>query len=98
MNRLSRWVVDGGYVRSEEHTSELQPQPNLVCRLLLQKNNLEGPSHHSSRRPVTSTRLIRSKRPALPTNIAANHPVRPTTIHPRIAAPNPLNANPSMSH
>src|SRR5256886_4118588 len=24
--------------RSEEHTSELQPQSNLVCRLLLEKN------------------------------------------------------------
>src|SRR2546430_7798897 len=24
--------------RSEEHTSELQSQPNLVCRLLLEKN------------------------------------------------------------
>src|SRR2546430_13657883 len=28
----------GGKVRSEEHTSELQSQSNLVCRLLLEKN------------------------------------------------------------
>src|SRR5438270_4086140 len=27
----------GGVVRSEEHTSELQSQSNLVCRLLLEK-------------------------------------------------------------
>src|SRR2546430_2981492 len=27
--------------RSEEHTSELQSQSNLVCRLLLEKNNIE---------------------------------------------------------
>src|SRR2546430_7794579 len=27
----------GGYARSEEHTSELQSQSNLVCRLLLEK-------------------------------------------------------------
>src|SRR2546430_11361765 len=27
----------GMYVRSEEHTSELQSQSNLVCRLLLEK-------------------------------------------------------------
>src|SRR2546430_6113176 len=27
-----------GYTRSEEHTSELQSQSNLVCRLLLEKN------------------------------------------------------------
>src|SRR5688572_18999940 len=28
--------------RSEEHTSELQSQSNLVCRLLLEKKNLSG--------------------------------------------------------
>src|SRR2546430_7802678 len=28
---------DGGGLRSEEHTSELQSQSNLVCRLLLEK-------------------------------------------------------------
>src|SRR5690554_7375525 len=27
----------GGSVRSEEHTSELQSRPHLVCRLLLEK-------------------------------------------------------------
>src|SRR2546427_7045196 len=31
----ARRVLDG--VRSEEHTSELQSQSNLVCRLLLEK-------------------------------------------------------------
>src|SRR3989475_5747793 len=29
--------VEGGVDRSEEHTSELQSQSNLVCRLLLEK-------------------------------------------------------------
>src|SRR5688572_31377213 len=29
--------VEGGEARSEEHTSELQSQSNLVCRLLLEK-------------------------------------------------------------
>src|SRR2546430_9207795 len=28
------------YPRSEEHTSELQSQSNLVCRLLLEKKNI----------------------------------------------------------
>src|SRR5688572_32027490 len=28
--------------RSEEHTSELQSQSNLVCRLLLEKKNIES--------------------------------------------------------
>src|SRR2546427_4615320 len=31
--------IDFVVVRSEEHTSELQSQSNLVCRLLLEKKN-----------------------------------------------------------
>src|SRR2546430_3752324 len=33
-------------VRSEEHTSELQSQSNLVCRLLLEKKKTEN-THHN---------------------------------------------------
>src|SRR5690554_7648640 len=29
--------------RSEEHTSELQSRPHLVCRLLLEKKNVKNP-------------------------------------------------------
>src|SRR5438105_10430332 len=29
-------------IRSEEHTSELQSRVDLVCRLLLEKKNLDG--------------------------------------------------------
>src|SRR2546427_6127167 len=32
-----RGICRGAIVRSEEHTSELQSQSNLVCRLLLEK-------------------------------------------------------------
>src|SRR2546422_2925716 len=32
-----------GEERSEEHTSELQSRLHLVCRLLLEKKNREGP-------------------------------------------------------
>src|SRR5688572_31634479 len=32
-------IVDHEAHRSEEHTSELQSQSNLVCRLLLEKKN-----------------------------------------------------------
>src|SRR2546427_5487657 len=35
--RLTERLGDAG--RSEEHTSELQSQSNLVCRLLLEKKN-----------------------------------------------------------
>src|SRR2546430_12147618 len=49
-------AVDGGGglslpvngTRSEEHTSELQSQSNLVCRLLLEKNN------NNSHRPAST--------------------------------------------
>src|SRR2546430_11274279 len=33
--------------RSEEHTSELQSQSNLVCRLLLEKKKSPRPTPHS---------------------------------------------------
>src|SRR3989442_8810933 len=33
--------VAAGSMRSEEHTSELQSRPHLVCRLLLEKKNLQ---------------------------------------------------------
>src|SRR5688572_24828208 len=35
-----RGKVLGGSTRSEEHTSELQSQSNLVCRLLLEKKKV----------------------------------------------------------
>src|SRR5579859_2906324 len=34
------WLAPEGEARSEEHTSELQSQSNLVCRLLLEKKKL----------------------------------------------------------
>src|SRR2546430_9169307 len=43
---LRRKVSQGDAVvgfRSEEHTSELQSQSNLVCRLLLEKKKINAP-------------------------------------------------------
>src|SRR5256886_10498202 len=40
--------------RSEEHTSELQSQSNLVCRLLLEKNK-----NHNKKTPETTAADIR---------------------------------------
>src|SRR2546430_7415179 len=37
-------VSERGHHRSEEHTSELQSQSNLVCRLLLEKKNTTHPT------------------------------------------------------
>src|SRR2546430_3712939 len=36
-SELTQVLLDFGQERSEEHTSELQSQSNLVCRLLLEK-------------------------------------------------------------
>src|SRR2546430_8494590 len=47
----------GGRRRSEEHTSELQSQPNLVCRLLLEKK-------HPTPRAADYT--IRARHPSRP--------------------------------
>src|SRR2546427_4612515 len=44
VNRLAGLVLPSSskWVRSEEHTSELQSQSNLVCRLLLEKKKNKG--------------------------------------------------------
>src|SRR5690606_8857495 len=42
VNVLTGEVWDIGYLRSEEHTSELQSRENLVCRLRLEKKNTKS--------------------------------------------------------
>src|SRR5688572_32269867 len=37
--KCGEWDATSVSTRSEEHTSELQSQSNLVCRLLLEKKN-----------------------------------------------------------
>src|SRR2546430_12902994 len=52
---LDRAVATHGSIeRSEEHTSELQSQSNLVCRLLLEKKNI--------RRAPSSTTICSPRR------------------------------------
>src|SRR5690554_7490255 len=55
-----------GFKRSEEHTSELQSRPHLVCRLLLEKKKNGGGSStvfhtNSLTRAITTTQIDRSK-------------------------------------
>src|SRR3989442_2644108 len=45
--------LHGGIGRSEEHTSELQSRPHLVCRLLLEKKNSHN-QHANRPRPANS--------------------------------------------
>src|SRR5256886_4321726 len=71
-------IDDGGRVRSEEHTSELQSQSNLVCRLLLEKKkNTTLCSSATSYRP--SSHIPLSAIPAALTQFP----------HPACASPTP---------
>src|SRR3989442_3528365 len=45
-------------VRSEEHTSELQSRPHLVCRLLLEKKKKKSKDTPSQRSLTTHDTLI----------------------------------------
>src|SRR3989442_10903093 len=45
--------------RSEEHTSELQSRPHLVCRLLLEKKKPSRPTCGTPTLPNTTTRAVR---------------------------------------
>src|SRR5690554_7764540 len=42
LQSVINWVAFPGnlFIRSEEHTSELQSRPHLVCRLLLEKKKI----------------------------------------------------------
>src|SRR2546430_13533937 len=58
-------VVQGSWPkRSEEHTSELQSQSNLVCRLLLEKkkNKELHSTYHSLLYAACTKQLCRSRR------------------------------------
>src|SRR3989442_11971380 len=45
-SRAGPWGLPGS--RSEEHTSELQSRPHLVCRLLLEKKKIMASAVHES--------------------------------------------------
>src|SRR2546427_8196670 len=55
---LPRHHVAAARGRSEEHTSELQSQSNLVCRLLLEKKKKKKTNNHNH--PKKTTQLCYS--------------------------------------
>src|SRR2546430_12490005 len=50
---VSRVIPAVNIARSEEHTSELQSQSNLVCRLLLEKKKKNAPYPAPTSSPLT---------------------------------------------
>src|SRR3989442_11948972 len=55
------WVVNGLAFRSEEHTSELQSRPHLVCRLLLEKKKASHacPTSSSAESSVNTRKVLK---------------------------------------
>src|SRR2546428_10152978 len=51
---LANANLDSMYMRSEEHTSELQSRSDLVCRLLLEKKK----THQQPDTPVRTSTLL----------------------------------------
>src|SRR2546430_12999661 len=69
--RLISAPADRGCPRSEEHTSELQSQSNLVCRLLLEKKNTTPDKYYrndTDRVRPSDVRAPRSTRPYIDRN------------------------------
>src|SRR5205085_393823 len=79
--RLRCATTGGVFRRSEEHTSELQSQSNLVCRLLLEKKTTMPPPHT----PCASCAEPRRVRRALAAPRAAPqlYPRSPGVVPPR---------------
>src|SRR2546430_6803515 len=72
--------------RSEEHTSELQSQSNLVCRLLLEKkNDIDSPPAPAPRPSATSQRPADSPPPTPPIPAPNSHS-RPANRRPTVSA------------
>src|SRR3989442_8525651 len=44
LDNITFWANNNNLKRSEEHTSELQSRPHLVCRLLLEKKKKNNKS------------------------------------------------------
>src|SRR5690554_7359753 len=74
-------------VRSEEHTSELQSRPHLVCRLLLEKKKTkitqdkrESQTNYLS--PTCASRLLWPHLSLRPSHHLQSHPLRAPTFPP----------------
>src|SRR5256886_3215837 len=85
----------GSHGRSEEHTSELQSQSNLVCRLLLEKkkrttHEAYSTMHQQPKRPLVGIM-------ATPRNVAAGCRTHTPSSSPllRSSSPRALSAAPS---
>src|SRR5438093_6438661 len=54
-------LTEGGCIRSEEHTSELQSLTNLVCRLLLEKKKTRSRNELATNNKQTKDKIATRK-------------------------------------
>src|SRR2546427_9280195 len=82
--RTRRWGRHHG--RSEEHTSELQSQSNLVCRLLLEKKKKKSITQERptriTRSSSTSRTTLRSTSQPSPPLAHRRHPLQTPPLPP----------------
>src|SRR5256885_6071852 len=82
MDELLKWrgefpILDRTtYMRSEEHTSELQSPCNLVCRLLLEKKNNTASSNTL---PFSDLTIVSIRRTPFPPEPATRRTASPPT-------------------
>src|SRR2546430_5970655 len=78
-----------GRIRSEEHTSELQSQSNLVCRLLLEKKNIkrgDGPRHIHHEAGAPAPTVCRHRGDRQDSGSRTSRPVSSMECHGALAA------------
>src|SRR5256886_3098012 len=84
----ARSLIFNGPGRSEEHTSELQSQSNLVCRLLLEKKKQK--QHLPRRYQVSSGLHPRPHLRLLPVLVPKLHPLGLSAMLPLVLVISPL--------
>src|SRR5690349_22880443 len=83
-------VVNKDYVRSEEHTSELQSRRDLVCRLLLEKKkcwSIRAPAPAKCPRPALRHSRLPRARHSLADCARSPSRLRPLLLLPSAHAP-----------
>src|SRR5256712_3503313 len=71
--RVRRGAPRRAGARSEEHTSELQSQSNLVCRLLLDTKKTVNPAATAATTAVAAAHGIPARRPSPPLPFTLTH-------------------------
>src|SRR3989442_9310079 len=82
-SNLQPLPIQSRLARSEEHTSELQSRPHLVCRLLLEKKKNLAKRLASSQRPFQLSLSLRpTAEPACREHLDSSLDIAPVSLAP----------------